>query len=277
MRQLVYKPPKWIKNAESSLLAQKKYGERPDAAAMTVERFLHPEQTPEGIPVIEDRATCYFLLQNEYRFQCELKYMQEQNEDCFSFAYLSAAAYYRAITLSEQEQITNIAVEKAVANYAADAGCIQTLIAVNEWEEAKALAQDRHDLYAAFLNGDDETAGAIVAQLPESLDQAEKKFKAYLIMFQKRILEADVYRAFLSGDAAALLSAMTAYIRNYRRQPWDYSVVIDMFSTAMLKLARQRGIEIDLSIIEIPQFFLDESHRIDRNQTKLPELPAVCN
>ena len=50
MRQLVYKPPKWIKNAESSLLAQKKYGERPDAAAMTVEQFLHPEQTPHGIP-----------------------------------------------------------------------------------------------------------------------------------------------------------------------------------------------------------------------------------
>lgn len=75
----------------------------------------------------------------------------------------------------------------------------------------------------------------------------------------------------LQGDQAALRKRLIQRIKEDRKEPIDYFEIIDIYSTALIKLARIYGMDIDIDVIEIPKlFFNEECCKIDKSKIEVP-------
>ena len=270
--KLVYQPKKWAKNAAHRQKTEREW-KGLHFAEWTMDCYLHPEHRPPMMPLIADRVTLYVLLHGDYRAQLEMQYICGQVRESLDSAYLFAAAAVRAHQLAKTEEITNPAAEQAVRIGSMVPETVFALIAANEWDWAQDFANAHDPLLAALLSGDDAAARKSLKRLLDSMDEAKHQWGAYLQDFQEKIFAKQIWLAMLNGDAARMQAAMEARIHEARRLPWDYSAVIDLDAVAQVKLAARRGLHIDIPVIEIPAYYLDFSHRIDRNVTRLPEVP----
>lgn len=75
----------------------------------------------------------------------------------------------------------------------------------------------------------------------------------------------------LQGDKVSLRNRLIQRIKEDRKEPIDYFNILDIYSTAMIKLARNYGMDIDIDVIEIPKLFFDEEHcKIDQSIIEVP-------
>jgi len=75
----------------------------------------------------------------------------------------------------------------------------------------------------------------------------------------------------LKGDKVSLRNGLMQGIKEDRKEPIDYFNIIDIYSTAMIKLARKYGMDIDIDVIEIPKLFFDEKCcNIDKSKIEVP-------
>ncbi len=266
MKALIHTPKKWEKNRTQCLK------HTPEARTdIIVQRYLHPENFPADIPRIKDRVTLYYLLMGDYRQYAEELYMAGNAEDSFAHMYLAGAAIVKAYSYLGTDKVENPAVQYAIDCHRDLAETVYRLAATNAWDMAEEFAEAHVPLFFALMTGDDETARAFLREIPDTFPENTVKREMY---FTNPIFHKAIYTALLDGDAAAMQAAMEERIRAYRKAMWDYSTVIDVCSIMQIKLAARRGIKISLDIVEIPAYYLDESHQIDRNAVRLPEADA---
>lgn len=75
----------------------------------------------------------------------------------------------------------------------------------------------------------------------------------------------------LQGDKVSLRNRLIQRIKEDRKEPIDYFNIIDIYSTAVIKLARNYGMDMDIDVIEIPKLFFDEKRcTIDKTRIEVP-------
>ncbi|MBP3604094.1 MAG: hypothetical protein J6J79_08105 [Lachnospiraceae bacterium] len=84
-------------------------------------------------------------------------------------------------------------------------------------------------------------------------------------------IECKDIQMILQGDKVSLRNRLIQRIKEYRKEPIDYFEIIDIYATAMLKLARKYGMDIDIDVIEIPKLFFDKERcKINQAEIEVP-------
>lgn len=84
-------------------------------------------------------------------------------------------------------------------------------------------------------------------------------------------IECKDIQMILQGDKVSLRNRLIQRIKEYRKEPIDYFEIIDIYSTAMLKLAQKYGMDIDIDVIEIPKLFFDKERcKINQSEIEVP-------
>lgn len=80
----------------------------------------------------------------------------------------------------------------------------------------------------------------------------------------------NLYLAIVEQDEAAFNNELILRVQRFRRNSYDYSVVIDTPGAAMIKLAKQYGIHCNLNFAEYPDALLNQPYIVDPMKFKLP-------
>lgn len=119
--------------------------------------------------------------------------------------------------------------------------------------------------YAQLLLGNFEKAVELLSFALVECDAAQ--LYAVLMSDAQRL----TVQAMAEKDEKRLTGQLVQRIKAYRKRPVGYSMFVDAYSTAYIKLARLNNMSCDLDIIEIPKMFFDDAVcQIDTQKLKLP-------
>ena len=78
-------------------------------------------------------------------------------------------------------------------------------------------------------------------------------------------------QAMAEKDEKTLNNLLVQHIKNERKWPVGYSIFVDAYSIAYIKLARLNNMNCGLDVIEVPKMFFDDvACKIDISEIKLP-------
>ena len=119
--------------------------------------------------------------------------------------------------------------------------------------------------YVQMLLGNFEKA---VELLPSTVTEYDAAYPYAVLMSDEACLTV---QAMAEKDEKALNNRLVQHIKNERKWPVGYSVFVDAYSIAYLKLARLNHMACELDVIEVPKMFFDDAVcKIDTSETKLP-------
>ena len=85
-------------------------------------------------------------------------------------------------------------------------------------------------------------------------------------------------QAMAEKDERTLNNLLVQHIKNERKWPVGYSIFVDAYSIAYIKLARLNNMNCGLDVIEVPKMFFDDAAcKIDISEIKLPFLMMLWN
>lgn len=265
--KLLYKTHKW--EIEKMCKRRVPLKQRLTQVEAQINDYLYPESiTNKGTPPIEDRVSLYHHLAGTYEFIYEMQYMEKQVAESFQNMYLYAMSMLKAYALkSAGEKVTNPAVEAWMNTNQDVPAVIFALMSVNEMDLAREFSADREPVLHYFLTGDDEKIRKCVELLPKFSECPVDTYYGHSMYLK------EIYQAILEKDEKKLNKALGNRIRTYRKNPADYSTIIDTCSIAMIKLAKRQGMQYRHHVIEIPEYYLNENLKIDPENCRLPEIP----
>lgn len=119
--------------------------------------------------------------------------------------------------------------------------------------------------YVQMLLGNFEKA---VELLPTTLSEYDAAQPYAVLMSDAERLTV---QAMTEKDEKALNNQLVQHIKNERKWPVGYSVFVDAYSIAYIKLARLNNMNCGLDVIEVPKMFFDDAAcKIDISEIKLP-------
>lgn len=119
--------------------------------------------------------------------------------------------------------------------------------------------------YVQMLLGNFEKA---VELLPTTLSEYDAAQPYAVLMSDAERLTV---QAMAEKDEKALNHQLVQHIKNERKWPVGYSVFVDAYSIAYIKLARLNNMNCGLDVIEVPKMFFDDAAcKIDISEIKLP-------
>lgn len=119
--------------------------------------------------------------------------------------------------------------------------------------------------YVQMLFGNFEKA---VELLPTTLSEYDAAQPYAVLMSDAERLTV---QAIAEKDEKALNNQLVQHIKNERKWPVGYSVFVDAYSIAYIKLARLNNMNCGLDVIEVPKMFFDDAAcKIDISEIKLP-------
>lgn len=263
--KLEYSTPKYeklVKDNSSETLERILY-----PVGIAIETYLEPEKRDPSLPAVKERSRVYFEINGAYGLSVQHLCLAQKLEDAAGYLYLYVQSYLKGEELSRQEMNCENSVEWDSLWSKANLVLVFDLISLNETEQAKLIFQDKNDPMYHILNDDYDKALSLVEQLEDSPDEKKE------ISYKKTPFLKGIYKAMLTGDEKGFNEELKKRVKKYRRYTYDYSIVLDTCSAAMIKLAKKFGISHDFSIAEIPEYFLDENVRVDKGKYKLPDIP----
>ena len=119
--------------------------------------------------------------------------------------------------------------------------------------------------YVQLLLGNFEKA---VELLPSTLSEYDAA-QPYAVLMSDEARQT--VQAMVEKDEKALNNQLVQRIRNERKWPVGYSIFVDAYSIAYIKLARLNNMNCGLDVIEVPKMFFDDAAcKIDISEIKLP-------
>lgn len=119
--------------------------------------------------------------------------------------------------------------------------------------------------YVQMLLGNFEKA---VELLPTTLSEYDAAQPYAVLMSDAGRLTV---QAIAEKDEKALNNQLVQHIKNERKWPVGYSIFVDAYSIAYIKLARLNNMNCGLDVIEVPKMFFDDAAcKIDISEIKLP-------
>lgn len=259
-KNLDYQPSKWEKEQKKDLqLFRKARGQ--DITLNNLQRILKEE---EEYPELRDYGELYSNLHLKYRIIAGATYLRDPTDkQCIEYTYLSGISgvfshLFDTPELQKQRDTTEM--KNAIKDFAFS---LLQLYAVNQ--PIPSYLQKMNHLYVKLLMGDFEKANFLLLETEAEFDPGNPD-KLWIDTVERAVI-----RALINKDEDTLKKTLITRIRKYRKWPVGYSTFIDVFSIALIKLARQYGMNCEIDVIEIPKFFFDkEVCSIDTENVKLP-------
>lgn len=203
--------------------------------------------------------TFYLAAGGSYQGIANAHYIKNNNDKtCIDNLYLSGLAELIAELLKEGP----IEKQKGFKNFDDLDIAVYKLIATDQI--LPSCIKEKDCVAVCISNGDFEKAKKLLEQVNEITEVvygSQYKHIDYL---------KTIFIAILESDEESFNMALENRIRKYRKNMVGYSVFIDEVSVALIKLAKTRGINCTVDVIEIPKIFFDEDYRINKEQVKLP-------
>lgn len=188
-----------------------------------------------------------YLQENDYQKVLENTYLSAKSVMTFKQIYEKGV----------KTQFTNANNKLMEVEYA-----ICKMIAVECFESV--LEDCQESIMGNLFIGNMDKAQKLVEQIPDGGSEEEDVY--YRTPFYVKVL----YQAIIDGDEKKFNDELCKRIKKYRKNMVGYSTIIDYTSIALIKVARKVGIESNLHIVEIPDFFFQP---IDADEIMKQELP----
>lgn len=98
--------------------------------------------------------------------------------------------------------------------------------------------------------------GKAVELLPSTLSEYDAA-QPYAVLMSDEARQT--VQAMVEKDEKALNNQLVQRIRNERKWPVGYSIFVDAYSIAYIKLARLNNMNCELDVIEVPKMFFDDA------------------
>lgn len=251
--KLDYKGKKWDKEMKKLHDYKKYYGEGylKNVNAVT-NKFYKSE--------IKDYAWLYGCLDSNFQ-EISFIYFQENNfQKVIETTFLSARAmliFKKIYEKGIKTQFVNVDSKLSELEYA-----ICKLIAVDCFEMVSEDCEE--SIMGNLFIGNMNKAKKLVGQIPDG--GLEKEDVYYRTPFFIKTL----YQAIIDKNEEKFNDELYLRVKKYRKNAVGYSTIIDYISIALIKVARKIGIESNLHIIEVPDFFFEP---ININEIIKQELP----
>lgn len=260
-QKIVYQPSKWEKELRNKeKVWNKQHGKM--SAYNNLNALIKQNETKDSSQ--RNYFQIYSNMHLKYRIIAGNLYLRDQQDThCLDYCYLSAMAgvFSHLFDTPELQNSRNVTEQQNAIKYLAFS--IFQLYAVNQ--PIPPYIQKMNHLYVKLLMGDFEKANFLLLETETEFDPRNPD-KLWIDAVERAVI-----RALINKDEDTLKKALITRIREYRKWPVGYSTFIDIFSIALIKLARQYGMNCEIDVIEIPKFFFDkEVCSIDIENVKLP-------
>lgn len=210
---------------------------------------------------IKDLMSVYYQLGNDYFRIAESSYMFGDNK--LSIESLYRHLVYRSEAYKNYDgKAENLGIvhEIQVGKYFNRLMC--TAILFDEYER---VAEFSHfsKIISAIYKREYEKAAEYVNALPDNVDDRKEVYyinNAYL---------KTTFSALLSGDEKNFKKSIEERVKKLRKNSAGYLTAIDIISLALIKLSRERDMNFDINVIEIPLDFIEEAKQFDKNRVEI--------
>lgn len=210
------------------------------------------EETSDFYRMCVCLARTYGLCVNEYL-------SESNNEKVIETTYLSVKSFFLFCRMKNKEIPTK---QKNTNLFSEMESFICKAITIGCFDEFLDC-YDNTIMGSLFLGKLEETK-KLVGEIP---DIDEKTVDVYYIKPQ---FLKNIYYALLNKDESLFKEELSKRVRKYRRNMVDYATIIDYTSIGLLKTAKLYGMNVDLNIVEIPDFLAGD---IDKEQFAFFKIP----
>ena len=138
-------------------------------------------------------------------------------------------------------------------------------ISVGEWELARENSTSC-PVIQAMLYENYAKAKELLLMDTEEPNESQEAYFIHLPYLKK------IYLAMLNGDEHAWNEQLAKRINQYRKRPSDYQPVVDFVSISLIKMAQKLNLQYQFKVEEIPEYFFESIHIIERMDCKIIDL-----
>lgn len=179
------------------------------------------------------------------------------------YVYLSGVAGILSWRLYKKDARTsyNKIVEDSI-NENIDYALFQ-LIAVDELDLQYLTGEENNIIILMYLQKY-EQAKIALDLLPDNINVSVEWY------YKKPQFLKGIYTAIIEHDEKKFNEELVARIKKYRKNMVGYSVIMDIVSVALIKMAEREGLRCTVDVIEIPRQFFEDTYLINKDIVKLP-------
>lgn len=268
--KIKYESTKRKKDIARSKIAYQKYAKSIDEPIELqiyeeLHRFFHKENYPVA-GAIQDATSLYYAFQSIYNLAAKYKYYID-NDINTTFQYYRMGAIYYAMAYQEMQQACQV--DEIVMDYMNDIEThekfLYQAISVGEWELARENSTSC-PVIQAMLYENYAKAKELLLMDTEEPNESQEAYFIHLPYLKK------IYLAMLNGDEHAWNEQLAKRINQYRKRPSDYQPVVDFVSISLIKMAQKLNLQYQFKVEEIPEYFFESIHIIERMDCKIIDL-----
>ena len=241
--KLPYSTKKWEKELKA---AQAYDGIISTLNNITMLGNAYDDREKGRLPAVEDEATLFFLMGNEYRQLADYEYLMNKDSRK-SLAYLIKYIELgiKAYSLYQQgEMIKNNAVKNSLSHEDFINELAFTAVAAGKYETVSGVMKGT--VIDALYNGCLDEARDRVSAYTCPTDEGREVYYRDMCFLKNAVI------ALTDRDTETFSHELEPRIRKYRKNMVGYSTIIDTVSAALIKLAEKAGVKVHIDVIEIP-------------------------
>ena len=259
-KDLDYQSPKWEKEQkkDSQLLRQLK---GKDITLNNLQRLLEErKKSPES----RRYRSLYTNLHLKYRILAGVSYLRNPtDQQCIKYTYLSgvsAVLAYLFYVSDPPEKLDKTDRQNVILDFTL--GTLQ-IYAVNQ--PLPSCIHHIDNPYVQLLLGNIDNATSLLNKLDSQFNPSEP-YQFWISESERAIIQAAIEK-----DGQTMKDLLVQRVKRYRREPVGYSVFLDIYAIAFIKLAHIWNLNCDINVIEIPSFFFDDTVcKINPSTTQVP-------
>lgn len=254
--EIGYKGSKWDKEvANYQKMIKETNGAINKNELFTINKFVNSG--------FKDYLRLFSRLSSNYERMATYYYLNDINSrKVKKYTYLSGYAmlitkylYEKGVRTEYNEIIENVIKDIDFAVY--------QLIATGEMDNPFMVNQE-NNLILLMYHQKYEQAKELLYQLEDSTDESKE------IYYVKPEFLKKIYMAIIEHDEKTFNQELVTRIKKYRKNMVGYSIIVDVVSVALIKIAERAGLHCTVDVIEIPKQFFDKGIVIDKDEDKLP-------
>lgn len=251
--KLAYKSKKWNKEISELNNAKKMYnGDYEISVKSLIYNFSETD--------FKDYCWFYGCLDINYGIVARTYFLDNDNKNVINNIYLSALSLLflkRLYDNGVRTEYNNIQISLTGFEYA-----VCKLISVDCGEIMINFCND--SIVANLLLGNEIEAKVLVDELSDDSDSISS------VYYNEPIFLKAIYKSILDRDENAFNENLAQRIKKYRKNMVGYSTIIDYTSIALIKVAKKYGLNCNINVIEIPDFFFEPINTEELLKLQLP-------
>lgn len=253
--KIEYKGKKWDKEVINYQKMIKKTNTINKNELFTINKFLNSDS--------KDYLRLFSRLSSNYERMATYYYLEDINsEEVKKYTYLSGYAMLITKCLYEKGIYTQY--NEIIQNFVKNIDfALYQLIATEEIDNPYVISQKSNLIMLMYYQKYEEVK-FLLNQLTDAPNETKE------IYYVKPEFLKKIYMAIVEHNEEEFNRELAIRIKKYRKNMVGYSIIVDVVSVALIKMAEREGIHCTVDVIEIPRQFFDKTKVIDKKKDKLP-------